>query len=254
MNPRHHDIGIGSIPRITTMIKSQSKDLLLLLIFRFSMINAVPRSRLYLLAQKEISAGGKDITNSILQHPFGRIIDEISFFHHRLLLTLWQYDLLFRKQTLIDSSTYRYTGCRINPRSQTNDFIIEKEPGLFSCGIYISIGIKIWINRYAIKTIRDSSCKYGSSLRLPINYSSWNGIQLRSSHSRNTIPVPYRKDAGVLVPFGHDVCTSVGHKIGFQIFTIPIFASHGTIGNHTNVKCIVGTDMKSIVSSEIMSV
>ena len=82
MNPRHHDIGIGSIPGITTMIKSQSKDLLLLLIFRFSMINAVPRSRLYLLAQKEISTGGKDITNSIVQYPFGRIIDEISFFHH----------------------------------------------------------------------------------------------------------------------------------------------------------------------------
>ena len=45
-------------------------------------------ARLYLLAQKEISAGGKDITNSIVQYPFGRIIDEISFFHHRLLLTL----------------------------------------------------------------------------------------------------------------------------------------------------------------------
>ena len=87
-------------------------------------------------------------------------------------------------------------------------------------------------------------------LRLPnqLQFVEWYPVEEQSL--QNTIPVPYRKDASVLVPFGHDVCTSVGHKIGFQIFAIPIFASHGTIGNHTNVKCIVGTDMKSIVSSE----
>ena len=136
--------------------------------------------------------------------------------------------------------------------TQANHFFVEKEPCFSGTGMDTVVSIYIGIGRDAIEAVRYPACKSGCAGCLPVAGRFRDFLQLGGGYSGNTCPVPYGKDAGIFIACRYDIGTSVGHEVGFQVFTVSILTTGCPCRYHTDVECVARTYMQGIVSAEVM--